>query len=149
MDLNKGNWDIYLQQRVKRYVILVGITLAFLVLYSLTIPHFLSIDTVTNLVRQSTVLTILACGMTFVILTGGIDLSPGAFIALAGAVAAIAINETGSALVGVITCLAAGILLGLVNGILVGYLKIYPFKMCIRDRGIIINGTLTPPSLKL
>ncbi len=127
MDLNKGNWDIYLQQRVKRYVILVGITLAFLVLYSLTIPHFLSIDTVTNLVRQSTVLTILACGMTFVILTGGIDLSPGAFIALAGAVAAIAINETGSALVGVITCLAAGILLGLVNGILVGYLKIYPF----------------------
>lgn len=127
MDLEKKKKDIYTQQRVKRYVILMSITLAFVVLYSLTIPNFLSIDTVTNLIRQSTVLTILACGMTFVILTGGIDLSPGAFIALAGALAAIAINETGSALVGFAVCLAAGIILGLINGLLIGYMKIYPF----------------------
>ncbi len=119
--------DIYRQQRIKRYMILMGITLAFIILYSFTIPNFVSIDTVTNLIRQSTVLTILACGMTFVILTGGIDLSPGAFIALAGALAAMAINATGSALVGFAVCIIAGILLGFINGLLIGYLKVYPF----------------------
>ena len=81
MDLEKKKKDIYTQQRVKRYVILMSITLAFVVLYSLTIPT-LSIDTVTNSFASQQFLPSWHAVMTFVILTGGIDLS-GAFIALA------------------------------------------------------------------
>jgi ribose transport system ATP-binding protein len=145
--------DVLSQQRRKRYWILLGITMAFIVLYSFTIPNYFSIDTITNLIRQSTVLTILACGMTFVILTGGIDLSPGANIAFTGTITALVINATGattlgSALLGFVVSIAAGGLIGLINGYLVGYLNISAFIVTLATQSLtrgltlyITNGT--------
>lgn len=116
----------------KRYLILLGITLAFILLYSFTIPNYVSLDSVTNFIRQATVLAILSCGMTFVILTGGIDMSVGSSVAFTGVIAAMAINglggsSPGAALAGAVTALVVGTLVGAVNGFLIGYLKITPF----------------------
>ncbi len=132
MDTNHKKQNMLDRQRGKRYLILVGIMLAFILLYSFTIPNYVSLASVTNFLRQSSVLGILACGMTFVILTGGIDMSVGSNIAFTGAVTAMVINATGgntvtSAALGFITAMVVGTLMGAVNGFLIGYLKITPF----------------------
>ena len=119
-------------QRNKRYAILLSITASFLVLYVFTIVNFVSLDSITNLVRSSSVMAILACGMTFVILTGGIDLSVGANIALSGVMGALAINwaggtTPGAALLGMLVCIVSATLFGCINGFLMGYLRIPAF----------------------
>ena len=78
-----------------RYWILLGIVAVFFAVFSFTINNFASPMTVTNLIRQSAVFTILSIGMTLVIIVGGIDLSVGANIALSGAVAAVIMNAVG------------------------------------------------------
>ncbi len=123
---------LLINQRIKRYTILVTITVAFLILYAVAIPNYVSLITITNLFRQSSVLAILACGMTFVILVGGIDLSPGANIALSGVISALALNAIGSdsllsAILGIVVALLSGTCIGLINGLLIGYMKIAPF----------------------
>ncbi|MDO4274973.1 MAG: ATP-binding cassette domain-containing protein [Eubacteriales bacterium] len=118
----------------KRYLFLLAIIAGFLILFSVKIPNFVKLMTVTNLIRQSAVLMILAIGMTLVILTGGIDLSVGATMALSGACAAAVINSTGaetpgSAVLGMITAIAVGSLVGAANGYLCGYMRISPFMV--------------------
>ncbi|MBB5553251.1 ABC transporter permease [Rhizobium lentis] len=82
-----------------------------------------------NLVRQSSINGILAIGVTFVILTKGIDLSVGSVMALAGMIAASLVTETNEKFVlfGIFAGLAAGAGLGLVNGVLVAAVKVPPF----------------------
>ncbi|OWV73136.1 sugar ABC transporter permease [Rhizobium sp. R634] len=82
-----------------------------------------------NLVRQSSINGILAIGVTFVILTKGIDLSVGSVMALAGMIAASLVTETNEQFVlfGIFAGLAAGAGLGLVNGVLVAAVKVPPF----------------------
>lgn len=116
----------------KRYLILLGIVFVFLVIFSFTITNFASAMTLTNLIRQSSVFTILSVGMTLVIIVGGIDLSVGANIALSGAVAALVINYIGAetaagAIAGLVTALAVSTLIGVINGVLCGYLGISAF----------------------
>lgn len=118
----------------KRYLFLLAIIAGFLVLFSFNIPNFVKLMTITNLIRQSTVLIILAIGMTLVILTGGIDLSVGATMALSGASAAVVINAVGGespagAVLGMAASIAVGSIVGAANGYLCGYLKISPFMV--------------------
>ena len=119
-------------QNSKVYVILISVIFAFLIFFSFTIPYFVSIATIINLIRQSTVLTILAIGMSFVILAGGIDLSIGSNIALTGVITALVLNATGgttasSSLAGILCALLFGTMFGCLNGFLVGYLNITAF----------------------
>lgn len=116
----------------KRYLILTGIVCMFFIAFSLTINNFASLMTLTNLIRQSTVFTILSVGMMLVIIVGGIDLSVGANIALSGAISAIVMNAIGpesavGAIGGIVTVIAVGVLIGIINGFLVGYLGISAF----------------------
>ncbi|RWG04138.1 ABC transporter permease [Mesorhizobium sp.] len=91
--------------------------------YFLTWPNWL------NLVRQSSINGILAIGVTFVILTKGIDLSVGSVMALTGMIAASLVTDTNEHFVlwGVLAGLAVGAALGLVNGVLVAAIKVPPF----------------------
>lgn len=116
----------------KRYWILLGIVAAFLIIFSFTINNFASIMTVTNLVRQSAVFTILSVGMTLIIIVGGIDLSVGANIALSGAISALVMNSIGpdsvlGAVIGILVSLFVSMMIGAVNGFLCGYLGISAF----------------------
>lgn len=106
---------------------LVGLALLVVVL-SILSPAFLSVNNVVNIFQQISVLAILALGATAVIITGGIDLSVGSVLALAGISTAWLANEAGLPfLVAVVLGLLVGGVAGFVNGILITKGKLPPF----------------------
>jgi ribose/xylose/arabinose/galactoside ABC-type transport system permease subunit len=86
---------------------------------TLRMPHFLSANSLLNLTRQSSVLAIVAFGATFVIVAGEIDLSVGAVVGLVAVLLASASVHGYSAPVMVLSGLAAGLVVGVVNGLLI------------------------------
>lgn len=109
-------------------IILVFLVIA--VFFALTTPYFMTWLNWLNIVRQSSINGILAIGVTFVILTKGIDLSVGSVMALAGMVAGHLVTTDGNpqwAGVGILAGLAVGTVLGSANGLLVTLLKVPPF----------------------
>ncbi len=88
---------------------------------------FLTTGNLLNVMRQASLLFLLASGLTLVILTGGLDLSVGANVAMSACLAASVIKATGSPLLGVAAGLGSGMLIGLANGLLVAALRIPPF----------------------
>ena len=69
--------------RARRFGTLIGLLLLCAVLWALT-PHFLTLSNLLNVVQQTSINAIVAAGMTFVIISGGIDLSVGSIVALSG-----------------------------------------------------------------
>jgi ribose transport system permease protein len=108
---------------LSRLVILFTLCLVL----SLLVPPFLRTENLVNVIRQAAILNILGIGMTMVILTGGIDLSNGAVLALSSCVAAIYLKEGGPILVGILISLGIGLACGLVNGWMVARVLIPPF----------------------
>ena len=107
-----------------------GIVLAFLVLMavlSVLSPAFLAVSNLFNVAQQVSINAIMAAGMTFVILTAGIDLSVGSVLALSGAVMAGLLSTGKPVLLGILLGLGVGTLLGLINGIVVTRGKVQPF----------------------
>ena len=78
--------------------------------------------------KQITVAGIVGCGMTFVILTGGIDLSVGSILGLAGVLASGILESTGNAGAAILVALAVGIGCGAVNGFFVAVCEIPPLS---------------------
>src|SRR5688500_11478824 len=105
--------------------------------------RFLTEFNLLNVLRQNSMLGLVALGMTFVILTGGIDLSVGALLAVAGVVAATLSPQ--GALVAVAGGLTAAAVLGLVNGLVIAKARIQPFvvtlAMLIAARGAALAVT--------
>ncbi len=93
---------------------------------SLATDRFLSPINLTNILVQSSIMAVIAMGMTFVIVGGGFDLSVGSIVALSGCVAAAVMLETNIAL-GVVAGIAVGALVGVVNGIAITALRVNPF----------------------
>lgn len=90
-------------------------------------PNFLSTANLFNVIRQIAVAGIVAAGMTFVILTGGIDLSVGSIVGLAGVIGAGVLASTGSAALAVLAALGIGLVCGAVNGLFISKFEIPPF----------------------
>lgn len=108
-------------------VLLVVIMLG--VFFSFMNPNFASWSNLSSLLLASVVTGIQALGLSFVIATGGIDLTPGLGMAATAVFGALLIAETGFGLpmwVGIVGCLGAGALLGLINGTLVSYVRMQP-----------------------
>jgi ribose transport system permease protein len=97
-----------------------------LVVLSLVSPAFLSVQNLVNIVRQASLLFLLASGLTVVILTAGIDLSIGSVLALSASVAANFIQQ-GWIWAGSLIGLAIGAGCGLLNGLLVALVGLPPF----------------------
>lgn len=109
-----------------KYKSLFGLLVLCIILSILT-PRFLTINNLRNVFTQVSVNAVIAAGMTFVILTGGIDLSVGSILAIAGAVAASIVKSTGNVFLAVIAALAIGAIIGLLNGIIIARGKIQAF----------------------
>jgi ribose transport system permease protein len=112
--------------------------IAVIVFFSVTTPGFLSWTNLLNVLRQMSVLAIAAFGSSFVIFSGGLDLSIGANAALSGVLAAMIAREidfVGGGLVSWVAGVGVGALFGLVNGLIVTRLHISPI--------IATLGTLT------
>ncbi|KTT54617.1 ABC transporter permease [Pseudomonas oryzihabitans] len=99
------------------YVGLAVALLAMIVLFSLMSSHFLSYATFTTLANQIPDLMVLATGMTFILIIGGIDLSVGSVVALAAAVVSVATLEWGW---GILPAAALGMLCAALTGTLTG-----------------------------
>jgi ribose transport system permease protein len=96
------------------------------VVTALMTDRFLSPFNLTNVLVQSSIMAVIAMGMTFVIVGGGFDLSVGSTVALSGCVAAMLMPAGGVAL-GVLGGVAAGAAVGLVNGFVIAMLGVNPF----------------------
>ncbi len=106
---------------------LIGIVLVFLT-FALLVPEtFLSVGNGRTVLAQYAGLLIAATGMTFVIVSGGIDLSVGSTAALASVTTAMTLARTGSPSAAAAVGMATGLGVGLVNGLLVSGLRITPF----------------------
>ncbi|WP_243370707.1 ABC transporter permease subunit [Tetzosporium hominis] len=101
----------------------------FLIITIITIlnPDFLSVNNLLNVLRQVSINAIIAFGMTFVILTGGIDLSVGSILALTGAVTAGMMAGGTDPILAMLLGLILGALLGAVNGVLIAKGNVAPF----------------------
>src|SRR5688500_7357129 len=97
--------------------------------------RFFTPQNISIVAQQASINTVLAAGMTFVILTGGIDLSVGSILAAAAMAAMIASLIPGWGLLGIPVGLLAGLLLGFFNGALIAFVGLPPF--------IVTLGSLT------
>src|ERR1700686_3721883 len=115
----------------------VAVTLVLLVaVFGMVAPGFLSLPNISNVLVQSTILTMLALPMTLIIMTEGIDLSMGAVLTLTSLVVAIVSLATGSMLIGLGAAILAGAAFGIVNGWLVATLGIPPFVATLGTPGV-------------
>lgn len=108
---------------------------ALVLLMALIAPNFNRVDNLLNIARAISVNAILAAGLTFVILTGGIDLSVGSIVAVAGVVAVVLAIAGLPPPLAVLAGMLVGAACGLVNGALTAYLALAPF--------IVTLGTMT------
>ena len=115
-----------LKNMIIKYKSLVGLLILCIVISFIT-PRFLSVSNIKNILTQVSVNAVIAVGMSFVILTGGIDLSVGSILAISGAVAASIVKSTGNLFLAIIVALAIGSIVGLINGILVSKGRIQAF----------------------
>jgi ribose transport system permease protein len=99
------------------YVGLAGVLVALVALFGVTTDHFLTRLTFMTLANQIPALTVIAVGLTLVLIAGGIDLSVGSVMALASAVLALALVEWRLPLpLAIVLCVAIGLAAGLING---------------------------------
>jgi ribose/xylose/arabinose/galactoside ABC-type transport system permease subunit len=116
--------------RIVDFVQRFGLTLSFLLLclvLSLLSDRFLTVGNLVNVLRQSTINGIMAIGMTYVILTEGIDLSVGAVLALSSVVTADLLQRGLSVPLAVTAGLGLGGVLGLSNGLIITKARVPPF----------------------
>ncbi len=116
--------------RMKSFLIKYKSLLALIVLclvISVIQPRFLTISNISTVLTQVSMNAIIAIGMTFVILTGGIDLSVGSIIAITGAVAASILTSGGSAFIAVFAAILIGGAIGYLNGFFVARARIQAF----------------------
>ena len=90
-------------------------------------PHFLTVSNLLNVLEQTSINAVVAVGMTFVIISGGIDLSVGSVLALSGIVLAGALEAGVPAAAACALALAAGSGCGLINGALITFGRLPPF----------------------
>nr|WP_051392460.1 ribose ABC transporter permease [Kurthia huakuii] len=101
--------------------------LLIVVIISIMSPNFLTTDNIFNVLRQVSISALIAFGMTFVILTGGIDLSVGSTLALTGAVAASLLAGGTDPFIAMGVALMLGLILGAINGVIIAKGKVAPF----------------------
>ena len=125
------------KQTTLRKLISLGMIAALAVFFTLKSPYFLTASNLTAIVRDSAVAGIVGVGLTYVILTAGIDLSTGAVMALSGMVMANIYTYT---LIPIPLMIAAGLAVGLVcgavNGFVVTKLKLPEFIATLATMGI-------------
>jgi ribose/xylose/arabinose/galactoside ABC-type transport system permease subunit len=116
-----------------------------LIAFAIFIPHFLAVQNLVNVLRSSSYLVILAAGQMLVLIVGGFDLSQGAVVALTSVSTALVMAGLKDIfpshpeliiLIGVLAGLGCGLIVGLVNGACVTFLRISPFMVTLGTMSI-------------
>ena len=113
----------------------------FYIVMSIASPVFGTSTNILNVLSQMSVMAIIAIGQTFVIVSGGIDLSVGSMVALSGMVGGMYMSRFQNPLVGILVVLCVSTAIGLANGYLIGYLKLPAFIATLGTQ--VIGSSLT------
>src|SRR2546425_4399391 len=105
-------------------------------------PYFLPLQNLSSVCRQTAVITIIALGMTIIMISGGIDLSVGSVMAFAGICGTQLLESRHSLVAGVAGAMLAGAAWGLLNSALITLLKGSPFIAPLGTMGAARGGTL-------
>jgi ribose transport system permease protein len=122
--------------------------IALMMFFSLASPNFLSTDNLVAILQATAVNGVLAIACTFVIITGGIDLSVGTLMTFCAVMTGVVLTYWGLPLpLGILAAILFGALSGFVSGVLVAKLKIPPFiatlgmMMLLKGLSLVISGT--------
>jgi len=118
---------IHLAPEQRALLLRLGMLLLVCAVLALASSAFLGVNNLLNLLRQASLVFLLASGLTLVIICGGLDLSIGANVAMSACLAATVMKATGSPLAGCAVGFAGGLLVGGVNGLLVARVRVPPF----------------------
>ncbi|HVK04574.1 MAG TPA: L-arabinose ABC transporter permease AraH [Armatimonadaceae bacterium] len=113
--------------RLRRLWDVTGMALVFALLFvglSVFVPNFLGVPNLKGLALSVTTVGIIACTMLFCLAAGDFDLSVGSVVALAGVIAALVVNKTGSVALALLVPVLAGAFVGSVNGFIIARLRI-------------------------
>jgi ribose transport system permease protein len=124
------------KRRLPEEIGVTGIIVLVALIFSVMSANFRTVENLQILLLNGAVIGFLAIGQTFVLLTGGIDLSTGSNLALTGMLAAIAMYNGVPWWAAALIALVAGILVGVFNGVVVHYAKLPPFIVTFSTFGI-------------
>ncbi|MBV8816936.1 MAG: ABC transporter permease [Acidobacteriaceae bacterium] len=110
--------------------------IALFIILSIASPNFLTSTNLSSVVRQTAVINIMALGMTLIIISGGIDLSVGSILALAGLLGTMMMEKRIGIAAGMVVGLLAGTACGFANGGMITGLRINPFIVTLGTMGI-------------
>jgi L-arabinose transport system permease protein len=116
---DKAKW----WQQITEYSLIV-IFIVMFVTMSLTVDHFFSIENMLGLALSISQIGMVACTMMFCLASRDFDLSVGSTVAFAGVLCAMVLNATGNTFIAIIAAVAAGGVIGFVNGAVIAYLRI-------------------------
>lgn len=120
----------------------ISIFIIIFIIASIGTPNFLSVANLTNVVRQMVVVTLLAFGITFVIILGHIDVSLGSVLALCGCISAAAMKSTDSVILAVLAGMAVGLISGIINGVIITKFVIPAFIMTLATTAVARGAVL-------
>lgn len=122
-----SSFAILRHQFLQIWQVLAALVLIYLVFFALSEP-FRSLDTLLSIFGQASILAILACGTTVVLISGGLDLSVGSIFAVVGVIVGIALTEYQlPVLVAILVGLLAGAAMGALNGTIQVFTKVPAF----------------------
>lgn len=113
-------------RRLQRLLPFLTLAVLFIAL-TIATPHFLTQVNLSSVARQTAVINIMALGMTLVIISGGIDLSVGSTLAVAGLFGSMAVQSGRPIPLAIALGIGCGLLCGCLNGLLITQLRINPF----------------------
>jgi ribose transport system permease protein len=117
-------------RRGKANALTILAAIAITIVLSTTIPHFLRLGNILNILEQLSILGFMSIGMTFVMVSGGIDLSTYTIVSAGSVVGATAMVNGGfSPLVGCFLMVLVGLAFGLVNGVAIAFGRMIPFMV--------------------
>lgn len=134
----------------RQETLLIAVYAVMVVAFSLINPRYFSTASFGNILQDFAPVMLMAIGQTFVIITGGIDLSVGAVLGLSGVSAALAIRTTTesgmspglSIASGIAAALLVGATVGVINGLLITRVKLAPFIATLATMGVCMGTTL-------
>ena len=116
----------FILHNARQFGTLIGL-FGLVIIFWILSPYFLTVSNLLNITQQTSINAIIAVGMTFVIISAGIDLSVGSIMAFSGVVLASCLQAGLPIALAVIVGLFIGFLCGLVNGLLISYGNLPPF----------------------
>ena len=114
-------------RRGKANALTILAAIAITIILSTTIPHFLRLGNILNILEQLSILGFMSIGMTFVMVSGGIDLSTYTIVSAASVVGATAMVSGYSPLLGCVLMVVVGLAFGSINGVAIAFGRMIPF----------------------